>query len=169
MYALDERSPLNWRSHLYVERERFLEQGRIGDVVNIFLIFQPFLDDANIDENLSSSFKPRTSRPVKHIINVDVVSRLSVHGVVTYDDGTVSLSVKAHNAVIHHYRLPYDLKVEYEHYDFSDPEANATDRSLLPDISPLTEAIQRRFSLGAPEEVSAFLETLIHKPLPMGK
>ena len=125
-------------------------------------------------EQLEISSMHREERPprgfaVKHVVNVELVSRLSIHGVVTYDEGTDMVDPDPANALIHHYRLPYDLKVEYEKYDFSDPEANMTDLSLAPDLLPLTEAIQRRFRLSTPEEVGPFLEKLIHKPLPTGK
>ena len=113
--------------------------------------------------------RPPTNRSVKHVVNVDLVSRLSIHGLVVYDEGTTVVYAHPANAVIHHYRLPYEMKVKYEDYDFSDPETKATDLSLLPDMSPLTEAIQRRFRLRSPEEVGPFLEKLIHKPLPTGK
>lgn len=104
--------------------------------------------------------------PVKHVINVDLVHRVSPHGLVIYEEGSEMIDVKPEVAVIHHYRMPWGLKVEYKDFDFIDDDANVTDDSLLPDMPWLMQAIQKRFGLPKREDVTDFLQKLTRKRPP---
>ena len=112
------------------------------------------------------AFNPSV-QPSKQVVNVDRVYRVAIHKVSNAMYGASMIDVKPEVAMIHHYRLPYGLKVEYTEYDLKDEDANITDDSLaLEDVPMLTEALRERFELKNPEDVTDFLKKIVQKRPP---
>ena len=107
------------------------------------------------------------NQPHKQVVNVDRVYRVAIHEVSSAAPGAHMIDVGPEVAIIHHYRLPYDMKVEYNEYDFKDEAANITDDTLVQDVPMLTEALRERFKLGPkPEDVKDFLKNLVKQRPP---
>ena len=99
----------------------------------------------------------------KHVIRVDLVYRLAIHTITIFEEGTGNVEVEPKIAIIHHYRIPDVLRVDYGDYDFVDKNATVRDDVLLADVPALQIAIQKRFGLKTPMDVKPFLSELAQR------
>eukprot|EP00438_Fugacium_kawagutii_P013953 Skav203419 [mRNA] locus=scaffold1743:347998:348900:- [translate_table: standard] len=102
--------------------------------------------------------------PPKHVVRVKNAFRTSIHEPSDRIPGTRFVRAKPEHSFIQHYRIPKDEIIELDDYDFGhDDKAHVTDRRLVPEVPPLTAAIQQRFKLRTLEDVHEFLQQLSQK------
>ena len=99
----------------------------------------------------------------KQIIRVDNAYRLAIHHVTICAKGTGNVEVEPKIAIIHHYRIPDVLKVDYSDFDFVDKNATVRDDVLVADVPAVQSAIQKRFGLKTPNDVKPFLSKLAQR------
>ena len=148
--------------------ELLLRQGNSSEKVHSLGVHKIRFARSRPDQlELESVFRETSihnrERGPKQIIRVDLAYRLAIHAVTIWEEATQNLKVDPKMILIHHYRIPDVLRVDYWDFDFVDKDATVRDDVLLADVPALQIAIQTRFGLETPKHVKLFLRELAHR------